>query len=408
MLSVHTCPLAALGGKETGGMNVYVREVARELGRMGFAVDVFTRSQNPTIARLVTLGAGARVVHLAAGAEAPLARERIYEHLDRFVDGVDAWRLAEGLEYDLLHSHYWLSGVAGLRLRARWGTPMLQMFHTLGQLKNSVARTADELEPELRIRAEERIAGAADGLVASNEIERDHLVWYYGARREQIAVIPCGVDVELFQPMDTGRARAELGLGPGPVLLYVGRLAPVKGLMTLLDALARLASRPTLLIVGGDQDEPLTGHVAQLRQRVMALGLEDSVRFLGAQPQPRLRLYYAAAEVTVMPSYYESFGMVALEAMACGSPVIASNVGGLATTVRDGVTGYLVADGDPAALADRLGEVLGDADLRFRLSREAVRWAAQYRWPCVAEAVCREYARLVPAAAEHLLAARCT
>jgi len=411
-LSVHTCPLAALGGKETGGMNVYVREVARELGRMGVAVDVFTRSQNAEIPRVVALGANARVVHLPAGPEAPMPREEIHWHLPEFVANLEGFRRREGLDYSLVHSHYWLSGVAGLDLAARWGVPLIQMFHTLGQLKNEVARSPEELEPDLRIAEEERIVSAADRLVASNPVERAHLVWYYRAAAEGIRVIPCGVDTDLFRPMDQGEAKAALGLGPAPALLYVGRLSPIKGLETLLEALPRVARPggepvPTLFVVGGDADEPQNGHVARLRERVAALGLGGAVRFLGAQPQEGLRLYYAAAEVTVMPSYYESFGMVALEAMACGRPVIASQVGGLTTTVQDGVTGYLVPEGDPLVLAGRISAILRDADLRSRLGRAAARRAAQYRWPCVAEAVCRLYAEFRPAASRHLGLARC-
>jgi D-inositol-3-phosphate glycosyltransferase len=407
VLSVHTCPLAAPGGKETGGMNVYVREISRELGRMGIAVDVFTRSQDPTIARVVPLGARARVIHLAAGPESPMERERVHSYLDEFVESLDSWRRADGVEYDLLHGHYWLSGVAGLRLRARWGVPLLQMFHTLGHLKNAVARTADEIEPELRTRQETRIVAAADRVIAANLVEREHLEQYYGARRETIAIIPCGVDAELFSPLDPATAKTQLGLPPGALLLFVGRLTPIKGLETLLQSMCQLDPRPTLLLIGGDQDEPQAGHVSHLKALVGELGLGETVRFLGAQPQHRLRLYYAAADATVMPSYYESFGMVALEAMACGSPVIASRVGGLTTTVRDGVTGLLVPEGDPIALADAIARVLGEPDLRRRLGWEAVRWAASYRWPCVAEAICREYSRFVPDASSHLAAARC-
>lgn len=389
-------------------MNVYVREVSRELGRMELDVDVFTRSQNPEIERVVRLAPRVRVVHLPAGPEAPMPREDVYHHLDEFVNALDAWRLRDGVEYDLVHGHYWLSGVAGLRLRARWGGPLVQMFHTLGQMKNSVARTADELEPELRISAESRIIAAADRIIAANSVEREHLAAYYGAERERVAVIPCGVDTELFTPADPAGAKAALGLPEGPLLLYVGRLTPIKGLETLLESMALLPAPRFLLIIGDDQDELQNGHVAHLRGRVTALGLADSVRFLGAQRQERLRLYYAASDATVMPSYYESFGMVALEAMACGSPVIASNVGGLTMTVRDGVTGFLVPDGDASALAAAIGRVLADGDLRWRLGREAVRWASRYRWPCVAEAICREYARFVPQASAHLPAARCT
>ena len=407
ILSVHTCPLAALGGKETGGMNVYVRATARELGRMGVHVDVFTRSQNPGIRRVVELGTGARVIHLPAGPEAPMAREVVHRHLHEFVDGVEAHRRAEGLEYDLIHGHYWLSGVAGLALRESWGVPLVQMFHTLGRLKNSVAKTLAEVEPEIRLSEEDRIVRLADRVVAANVVERAHLAWYYGASTDRIAVIPCGVDTELFRPMPQGEAKRLLALPPDPLLLYVGRLQPIKGLETLLEAMTALDGAARLLIVGGDQDEPENGHADYLRERVSVLGLRERVSFLGAQPQERLRLFYAAADATVMPSYYESFGMVALEAMACGSPVIASRVGGLTTTVRDGVTGFLVPEGDAGALAERVALLLEDRGRRAQLGREAQRWAAEHRWPCVAEAVCRLYSDLRPSASGHLARARC-
>ena len=410
MLSVHTCPLAALGGKETGGMNVYVRELARELARMRVRADIFTRSQNPAIPRVVGVADGVRVVHLAAGPQGPMAREAVHDHLDQFVDGVEAFRLEHGVDYDLIHGHYWLSGAVGLALRERWGVPLVQMFHTLGRLKNDASRDASEREPVLRIAEETRIVGAADRLVAATAIERSHLVSRYGADPERIAVIPCGVDTALFTPGDQAAARAALGLDGRPQLLYVGRLAPIKGLTTLLDGMARLreaGSRAHLCIVGGDADEPLNGHEGELRARLADLALQDAVTFVGAQPQESLRDWYVAADATVLPSYYESFGMVALEAMACGSPVVASRVGGLQTTVRDRITGVLVPDHDPAALAEALERVLDDADLRRRLGREGVRWAALHQWPCVAEAVCREYAALAAPAALLLDSGRC-
>ena len=304
MLSVHTCPLAALGGKETGGMNVYVREVSRELGRMGVGVDVFTRSQNPSIPRVVRLGERARVIHLAAGAETPMPRERVYEHLDEFVDGVDAWRIAGSIDYDLIHAHYWLSGVAGLSLKARWSVPVLQMFHTLGRLKNRVARSPIELEPPVRLHEEARIVAGADRIVAANVVERAELLRDYAAPASRVATIPCGVDTDLFVPGDRAEARGRLGLDDRPVLLWVGRLAPIKGLDTLLDAVAQLRTTHEgvrLLIVGGDADEPSNGHEASLRQRIERLGLHDAVRFIGPQPQSVLPLYYVASDVTVLP-----------------------------------------------------------------------------------------------------------
>jgi D-inositol-3-phosphate glycosyltransferase len=410
ILSVHTCPLAILGGKETGGMNVYVRELARELGRMGVRADVFTRSQNPTIPRVVTITEGVRVVHLTAGPEAPMPRERIRDHLDEFVEGVEAFRIAGGFDYDLIHAHYWLSGAVGLVLRDRWSVPLVQMFHTLGHLKNDATRVPIDREPAVRIDEEARIVSAVDRIVAATTVERTHLVQHYGADPSRIAVIPCGVDTNLFLPGDQAAARAALGLDDQPRLLYVGRLAPIKGLETLLDAMARLRAAGTrvhLSIVGGDADEPLNGHEGALRARLARLDLGGTVTFVGAQPQERLRAWYVAADATVLPSHYESFGMVALEAMACGIPVVASRVGGLQTTVRDGVTGLLVPESDPVALAGALDRLLGDPDLRFRLGREGVQWAARHRWPCIAEAVCREYAALVERASSHLDSGRC-
>lgn len=401
MLSLHTCPLAVLGGKETGGMNVYVRELARALGRRGDAVDVFTRSQNPEIPRVAPLGPGARVIHLPAGPEMPLPKESLADYAREFVERLDSFRVAEGVEYAIIHSHYWLSGLAAGRLKARWGVPVIQMFHTLGKLKNRAGGNGGQ-EPARRIVGETEIIGLADRIVAPTPIERAHLVWYYGAPTEKIDVIPCGVDTALFSPMDPIEARRQVGLDDQRVLLFVGRLDPIKGAETLLRAFVslrrELRESATLLVVGGTRDDRWngTGEAARLRRLTVELGIDASVRFLGPLPQERLPLYYAAADCCLMPSYYESFGMVALEAMACGTPVIASRVGGLATTVQDGVTGYLVPEGNPEALAERTAQLLRDDTLRRRLGAEALRWARQFQWETIAEAICALYGELVP------------
>src|SRR2546422_2513917 len=283
------------------------------------------------------------------------------------------------------------------------------MFHTLGRLKNRAARSVTELEPALRLREETRIVGASDRIVAANVVERAELLRDYAAHAPRIATIPCGVDTALFAPGDPTAARVALALQPHPVLLWVGRIAPIKGLDTLLDAIARLRAAGTalsLLIVGGEADEPRNGHEVALRERLERLGLGTAGRFVGPLPQDVLPTYYVAAAVTLLPSFYEAFGMVALEAMACGSPVVASRVGGLQTTVRDGETGLLVAEGDPCALAETITRVLADGALHWRLGREGRRWAMQHRWPCVAEAVCRGYAGL-PVGAAGLAMGRC-
>jgi D-inositol-3-phosphate glycosyltransferase len=413
LLSVHTCPLAALGGKETGGMNVYVRELARELGRGGVAVDVFTRSQDPAIPEVVALGPDARVIHVPAGPARPLPRGALLAHLDAFVDGVEAFRRRAGLDYALLHSHYWLSGVAALELRRRWDRPVIQMFHTLGTLKNAVAGSAAEREPEERLAAERRLAHAADRIVASNPVERSHLARALGADLARVRVIPCGVDLELFRPGDVRQARSRLGLDAERVLLFVGRLTPIKGLATLLKALASAKANGLgradvrLVVVGGDKEEHWDAERARLRRMAADLGVAPWVDFRGPQPQDRLPDYYVAADLCLMPSLYESFGMVALEAMACGVPVVGSRVGGLAVTVQDEVTGLLVPEGDAQALSGAIAHLLEDEGCRRRLAVRAAEWARGFGWPCIARAVTELYGEIAPSLRGALRPDRC-
>ena len=406
MISTHTCPLAMLGGKSTGGMNVYVRDLSRELGRRGIAVDVFTRQQNPDLPRVNhRLGINCRVIHLPAGPVKPYDKNQMFHHLPEFVDGIVAFAEEERLTYHALHSHYWLSGWVALALRKRWGTPVIQMFHTLGRMKNSVAQRAAERESDLRIRVETEIMAQADRLVAATPLERTQMAWLYGADPAKIEVIPCGVDVNLFRPIPPLEARQSIGLpANGQMVLFVGRIEPLKGIDTLLRAMALVArhfprwqERLCVSIIGGDPaSEPaaVNQEMERLKQLRAELGIGDLVVFLGAQDQDMLNLYYSAAEVLVMPSHYESFGMVALEAMACGTPVIASRVGGLAFTVQNGVTGFHVPHRDPAALAAKVSLLLCDAELRGQLGQQATRWAQRYSWPTVTNQIVALYARI--------------
>lgn len=409
MLSVHTCPLATLGGKETGGMNVYVRDLSRELGRRGIAVDVFTRSQNPNIPRMSgKLGPYGRVIHMPAGPQAPYDKNRILDHLLQFVEGVRGFACREGLRYDVIHSHYWLSGLAARDLRSAWGVPIVHMFHTLAQMKNSVAQGPQEWEPERRIEGEAEVMDVADRLVAATPLEKAQMIWLYGANPAKIAVVPPGVDRELFRPIPPEEAKRMLGLpATSRIVLYVGRIEPLKGIDTLLRAMALVTpdipcwqDDLMVIIIGGAPGagvEKVSAELDRLKSLRAELGIEELVTFQGALDQDTLVYYYSAADMVVMPSHYESFGMVALEAMACGTPVIASKVGGLAYNVQDGQTGYLVPGRDPEALADRVRKILCCDDLRHRLGQQAVDWARSFGWESIATRIVDQYELAQPA-----------
>jgi D-inositol-3-phosphate glycosyltransferase len=387
-------------------MNVYVRDLSRELGRRGIAVDCFTRSQNPNIPRVSTkLGPRGRVIHVPAGPEAPYDKNRIVDHLPQFADGVRDFARREGRDYDVIHSHYWLSGLVGHELRQAWGTPIVQMFHTLGQMKNSVASGPDEWESERRIEGEERVMALADLLVAATPLERAQMVWLYGADASRIEVVPCGVDLNLFKPVPSTEAKEMLGmLHTSRIILFVGRIEPLKGIETLLRAIALIAPQIPhwqedlrVIIIGGAPGvgiDEVNSELARLERLRAKLGLEELVTFQGAEDQDRLVYHYSAAEMVVMPSHYESFGMVALEAMACGTPVVASKVGGLSYNVQDGVTGFLVPGGDPEALATRIQCLLTDKKLRERLGQQAANWAQRYGWPVVTNRIVEQFERV--------------
>lgn len=407
MISLHTCPYAALGGKETGGMNVYVRELSRQLALEGIQVDVFTRSQDPAVPRVVYISEGVRNVHVPAGPEAPRPKAELVNYLEEFVGGVVAFAGEAGMSYDLIHSHYWLSGLASLKLRRFWGSiPLIQMFHTLGHLKNAVAESPEVFEPPIRLESERRLMAEAEAIVAANPSDLENMVRLYGADRDKISTIPCGVDLELFRPLPREEARDEVGVVCLPnqrLILYVGRLEPLKGVDVLMHAMALVMADfddPLCLgIIGGngEGEDELSRYERRLQALRRELGLEKMVLFLGAKEQTRLPYYYNAADVVAMPSHYESFGMVALEAMACGRPVVASAVGGLQHTVREGRTGFLAPADDPEAFAEPILRLLGDPPLGERLGREGARVAGEYAWPGVAGRVLDLYREVLGA-----------
>ncbi len=407
MLSVHTCPLAALGGKETGGMNVYVRELTRELARRGHRVDIFTRSQNPEIPHIEMdgLGPGADVFHIPAGPEAPYDKRRLFHYLPEFVQGVHEFAKNEHIRYDLYHSHYWLSGWVARELQKFQPAPIVQMFHTLGELKNAAARTEADREIEHRVEVEHEIMHYADRLVAATPRDAQQMVDLYGAAENKIKIIPPGVDLNLFQPISALEARDYIEMPyDHQSILFVGRIDPIKGLDVwfkaiglIIDQDPELREKLCVCLVGGDLDEeiPPDTELGRLQTLKDELGIGDVVTFLGKRSQDCLPYYYSAADLVVMPSRYESFGMVALEAMACGTPVVASDVGGLSFVVRDGETGYLVPEGNPYALADCVGYLLHHPELRSYLGKRGIEVARQYAWPRIADEIEKLYASVI-------------
>jgi D-inositol-3-phosphate glycosyltransferase len=406
MLSYHTCPLATLGGKDTGGMNVYVRDLTRELGRMGIHVDVFTRSQDEHVPHVVhELGFGNRVVHVPAGPETPKAKSELANYIPDFAEGIKQFAIEKGITYDVIHSHYWMSGLAAEILSDAWGgTPIVHMFHTLGEMKNRVARSESERAGEDRLKGERQVLGRADRIVVATLAEKTQLRFLYHANDRKMSIIPPGVDTCHFYPIPSDEAKQFIGLKPEDrMVLFVGRIEPLKGVDTLIHAMScsdlQNLHRPVqLAIIGGEPDalpEDMSDEMTRLQNLCDELCMGGMVVFHGKRGQDTLPYYYSAAEVLVMPSLYESFGMVALEAMACGTPVIASEVGGLGYLVKDGVTGYTIPDSDPEALCDKLSGLLVDTHLRETMGLAASKYALDYAWDKIASQITDVYQGLV-------------
>ena len=381
LLSVHGCPMAQAGTRAAGGMNVYLHQLAPLLARSGARVDIFTRSHYPGGPERADLGPGVRVVHLPAGPiDAP--KEAISNHLPDFLASLERSTAEEPQGYDLVHSHYWFSGWVGQQIAAAWGVPHVVTFHTLGVVKE---RAGGAREPAERHLAEQHLTQHADSIVAFSEDERDTLIGTYNTAADRIHVIPGGVDLERFQPGDKPAARHRLGLDPQQtIVLYAGRLDPFKGPDILLDSFSRLPPRlpAHLVLVGGEGEaDP---EAERLHKLAVEMGVAPRVSWRSAIPQEELVDYYVAADILAMPSYHESFGLAALESMACGTPVVAVRAGALASLVVHEQTGYLVDTHGPAAFAQRLERALVDTPLREQMSRNAGAWARRFPWSNVA------------------------
>jgi D-inositol-3-phosphate glycosyltransferase len=371
-------------------MSVYIRELSRELGWRGHLVDIYTRLHGPSCDRRVDLCENVRLVHLGVGADGEVNKLALYERLADFFRELEAFRTREGHRYDLIHSHYWLSGRVGQWAQERWGVPHILSFHTLGAVKNAIEGVEDE--PRLRISMERSLANRCHRVLAGSDRERDYLMRYYGVSPNRVGVIPCGVNLERFHPVEKRKARQQLELADnGPILLYVGRFAPVKGIDRLLGAMAYLKHHPELklMIVGGDGRH--TPEHRALKRLTVELGIQECVFFAGRIEQRTLPIYYSAADALVVPSHYESFGLVALEALACGTPVVATKVGAMESVLDPGKTGYVVAEASPRLLADAIEAFVlrGPAGT---IPPDRVRASVLHRaWSDVASTVVGEY-----------------
>lgn len=402
MLSVHTSPLDQPGTGDSGGMNVYVRAVVERLASREVAVDVFTRCRGGIDHEVKTLGAGIRVVSVKAGPCGVLPKAELPRYLPEFLGGVLRVAHEDGRGYDIVHSHYWLSGWVGRAVSSSLRAPLVASFHTLGKVKNYSLARGEGPESAVRVGAEQAVIDEADRVLAPTPTEAAQLVGLYGADPGEIRLVPPGVDHLLFAPGDRAAARARLHLSGLRLALYVGRLQPHKGpdvaIRTLAEAVASdpgVAAELVLAIVGGPSGPEKGAEVARLLELAAALGVSERVMLFPPQPQSKLVDFYTAADVVLVPSRSESFGLVALEAQACGTPVIAAAVGGLPYVVVDGQSGFLVDGHDPADHADRLLQVLREPRLQSSLGEQGARQALRFTWEATTDEMVSVYDELL-------------
>ena len=391
-ISFHACPLASPGEGKSGGMNVYARQLALALGNTGVHVDIFTRGHTEAESKITEIASGVRVIHLPGG-PAETAVDGLFPHLPEFSQALLEFQRETGLTYQAVHSHYWLSGWVGQQMAIEWRVPHILTFHTLSLIK--MQSRAGESEPATRQQVEQELMASAEHIVAFSPHERDAMVRLYQADATRIGLIPCGVDLSLFRPLDQQEVREKLGLNGEKVLLYVGRIEPLKGLELLLHTAAQLQTfeQIRVLVVGGgagrDQE------IDRLREMAKSLNVDEVFDFIGRVDQQDLPLYYNAADVCVVPSFYESFGLAALESMACGTPVVATRAGGLSTIIQHGRTGYLKAWRCPEAFASSLEMIISSRNLQHSMGLAARRRAEGLSWDNVAGQIAGVYDSLI-------------
>jgi len=404
VFSLHACPLAAKEGKETGGLNVYVLETAKELGKLGNTVDIFTRSQDARQPYEVNVSPNVKVIHLVAGPEKPISKKQLIPFIDSFVKAFFDYSKKENRIYDVLHCHYYLSGLAGIKVKQTLPIPFFVTFHTLALMKNLVARSAGEMEEATRLRAEFELTQRADYIIASSRDDKAYLKYLYDCPPEKILVINPGVDTRLFSRISKAKAKKEIGADVNrKIILAIGRIEPLKGFDALLYALKillvrhkELRGRVCLWIVGGDISESPNLWSKELRhlEKVRRLlKITASVKFMGQQLQERLPYFYSAADVVVMPSHYESFGLVALEAMACGTPVVVSDVSGVSSLIGAERGKLVTSVNNPLLLANQIGHILTNGRILTKLRKKVSQKVQKYTWRKTALELHKIYSR---------------
>jgi len=395
-ISVHSCPQRSPGTGDVGGMNLYILALSHEMNKLGVEVDIFARRHDPDEPEIININERTRLIHIPAGAAKDIAKTEIYDCLPEFQANLQAFMARDRAHYDVIRSHYWTSGLVAEKLKSQLQIPHVITFHTLGAVKNRASGTAEE--PELRIQAEKEIVEHADCIVTSTEEGKNNLIHLYGGQPQKIRVIPAGVDLDLFHPADREEARRELALEEyRRVLLFAGRLQSFKGLDLLLHAMTYLPNHGTtrLLVVGGNAGKK--DEMVKMNSLVNDLGIGSMVGFVGPVEHDRMPTFYNAADICVVPSYHESFGMVAVEALASGTPVLASRVGGLATIVRDGETGYLFDERSPEVLATYLCLLMSENEIRKSMAQSARQSVEKYNWSATANSLFRLYRELTAA-----------
>jgi len=397
MLSVHSCPLGQLGGRDTGGMNVYIRELSKTLGDKGHTVDIYTRAHDPRDRQVEDLAQNVNLVHIRAGRVEDMAKAAQYKHLSAFTSNLEDFRESNLLQYDLIHSHYWLSGKVGCTLSQMWQVKDVVMYHTVGAVKNNFE--IGITETARRLQTEQQIAKNCSRIITATEREKQDISSSYGVASHKIGVVPCGVNLDLFRCINRQDARRLLNLNGGDIVLYVGRIDPLKGINKLIEAIASLNSEYLikLIIIGGDDYS--RGEIKRLKHLSNNLGIGDHVDFLGSVPQEQLPLYYNAADLCVTPSYYETFGLVSLEALACGTPVVSTDVGASTSLIKDDLSGFIVGDNQPATLAGKIEQVLKKRLGNDKNSLTIRNSIEQYNWPIIADRITAQYEEVLRSSA---------